>query len=125
MTTGWMTNGHPIGSNRAQALKWLQMAAEQGPWAAGADEIGRGFTRGGGESKPVTTPRPVFWFLLATDGSNGIHRLNAPIRLCPPPAAKFDKGRARPHDQGWRGAGSPANEAHRLSAISSWLIGVA
>src|ERR1700676_3925864 len=23
-------NGHPIGSNRAQALKWLQMAAEQG-----------------------------------------------------------------------------------------------
>jgi TPR repeat protein len=67
-------NGHPIGSNRAQALKWLQMAAEQGMARAQAKlaEVYAGGAKATGDDA-----KACFWFLLAADGSNGIHRLNA------------------------------------------------
>src|SRR6266851_609846 len=67
-------NGHPIGSNRAQALKWLQMAAEQG-MARAQTKLAEIYA--GGAKATGDDAKACFWFLLAADGSNGIHRLNA------------------------------------------------
>jgi len=67
-------NGHPIGGNRAQALKWLQMAADQGMARAQAKlaEVYAGGAKGAGDDA-----KACFWFLLAAEASNGAHRLNA------------------------------------------------
>ena len=67
-------NGHPIGGNRAQALKWLQLAADQGMTRA---QTKLAEVYAGGAKVAGDDAKACFWFLLAARGSNGIHRLNA------------------------------------------------
>ncbi len=67
-------NGHPIGGNRAQALKWLQMAANQGMARA---QIKLAEVYSDGAQVVGDDAKACFWFLLAAGASNGIHRLNA------------------------------------------------
>ena len=67
-------NGHPIGGNRGQALKWLQMAADQG-MARAQTKLAEVYS--GGAKAAGDDAKACFWFLLAANSSNGIHRLNA------------------------------------------------
>jgi TPR repeat protein len=67
-------NGHKIGGNRAQALKWLERAADQG-MARAQTKLAEVYS--GGAKAAGDDARACFWFLLAAQASNGIHRLNA------------------------------------------------
>lgn len=67
-------NGRPTGGNRAQALKWLQLAADQGMTRA---QTKLAEVYAAGLKAPGDDAKACFWFLLAAGTSDGIHRLNA------------------------------------------------
>ena len=67
-------NGHPVGGNRAAAIKWLRAAAQQGlPRAQTrlAELYVESPSRSGGHAAAC------FWFLLARASLAGIHRERA------------------------------------------------
>jgi Sel1 repeat len=70
----WDDNGYAIAGNRAEAIKWLLAAAEQG--------LPRAQRRlaelyAGGPNAPGDYVNACAWFLLAAASSRGIHRHQA------------------------------------------------
>jgi TPR repeat protein len=67
-------NGHPIRGNAAESMKWLLAAAEQGLPRA---QIKLAEAYAGQPSKAGSLAKAYFWFLLAQNRLDGIHRERA------------------------------------------------
>ena len=67
-------NGYAIEGNRAQAIKWLLAAAEQG-LARAQSRLAELYA--GGPNASGNLVNACAWFLLATKNSRGIHRHRA------------------------------------------------
>jgi len=67
-------NGYAIEGNRAQAIKWLLAAAEQG---LPRDQSRLAELYAGGPNASGNLVNACLWFLLATKNSRGIHRHRA------------------------------------------------
>ena len=67
-------NGHAVGGHRAEALKWLLAAAEQGLPRA-QNKLAEMYADG--PNRPEDYVSACGWFLLAAAGLHGIHRHRA------------------------------------------------